>query len=373
MAADGMEQLKAEWGSDVMVDAIRAMGLPYLSLNPGSSYRGLHDSLVNYAANEMEMLCCPHEKIAVGLAHGYAKASGPPMGVILHNVVGLLHGAMGIYYAYIDRVPVLVFGGSGLAMHDRRRPNIDWIHSADVQGNAVRDFTKWDHEPRSIADMPGTLARAYRVAMSEPRGPVYIALDAGLQETRLDEPVPLPDFGRRRAVPARARSAGPEPAGGGAVPGPAAGHRGRVRGTRPAGVRAADRTGRTGRDRGGRHRDPAQLPQPPSAVRHRDRRTGKRRLCTVPRRQGHGQAHPAARLDQPDHHLPARAGYHRARSRLQRPEPVLVERGLRRAGGNRRPGHRGHGRGAADAAGGLPPDRRRGLRGPRRAAPGLRR
>ena len=207
MTTNGMEQLKAEWGSDVMVDSMRAVGLPYLSLNPGSSYRGLHDSLVNYAGNKMEMLCCPHEKIAVGLAHGYAKACGRPMGVILHNVVGLLHGAMGIYYAYIDRVPVLVFGGSGPATHDRRRPNIDWIHSADVQGNAVRDFTKWDHEPRSIADVPGTLARAYRVAMSEPRGPVYVALDAGLQETPLAEPVPLPDFGRL-AVPSRL---GPDP------------------------------------------------------------------------------------------------------------------------------------------------------------------
>jgi benzoylformate decarboxylase/acetolactate synthase-1/2/3 large subunit len=206
--ADHGDQLKPEWGSDIMADSMRAMGLPYLSLNPGSSYRGLHDSLVNYAGNEMEMLCCPHEKVAVGLAHGFAKASGTPMGVILHNVVGLLHGAMGIYYAYIDRVPVVVFGGSGPATHDRRRPNIDWIHSADVQGNAVRDYTKWDHEPRSIADVPGTLSRAYRVAMSEPRGPVYIALDAGLQETPLEEPVPLPDFSRL-AVPARL---GPDPA-----------------------------------------------------------------------------------------------------------------------------------------------------------------
>jgi acetolactate synthase I/II/III large subunit len=200
--------LKPEWGSDVMVDSIRALGLRYLSLNPGSSYRGLHDSLVNYASNEMEMICCPHEKIAVGVAHGYAKASGEPMGVILHNVVGLLHGAMGIYYAYIDRAPVIVLGGSGPATHDRRRPNIDWIHSADVQGNAVRDFTKWDHEPRSIPDVPATLARAHRVAMSEPRGPVYIALDAGLQETPLDGPVTLPDFGRL-AVPA---PLGPDPA-----------------------------------------------------------------------------------------------------------------------------------------------------------------
>ena len=201
-------QAGPKWGSDVMVDSIRAMGLRYLSLMPGSSYRGLHDSLVNYAGNEMPMISCPHEKIAVGLAHGYAKATGEPMGVILHNVVGLLHGAMGIYYAYIDRAPVIVFGGSGPATQDRRRPNIDWIHSADVQGNAVRDYTKWDHEPRSIQDVPRTLARAYRVAMSEPRGPVYVALDAGLQETPLDEPVAMPDFARL-GVPSRL---GPDPA-----------------------------------------------------------------------------------------------------------------------------------------------------------------
>lgn len=198
---------KPQWGSDVMVDAIRAVNLPYLSLNPGSSYRGLHDSLVNYAGNAMEMICCPHEKIAVGIAHGYAKASGKPMGAILHNVVGMLHGALGVYYAYLDRVPVIILGGAGPAEQGRRRPNIDWIHSANVQGNAVRDFTKWDHEPRSIADVPATIARAYRVAMSEPRGPVYVALDAGLQEDRLGAPVPFPDFSRL-GVPSRI---GPDP------------------------------------------------------------------------------------------------------------------------------------------------------------------
>jgi len=203
-----MSQNKPEWGSDVMVDAIRALNLPYLSLNPGSSYRGLHDSLVNYGGNVPEIICCPHEKIAVGIAHGYAKASGKPMGVILHDVVGLLHGAMGIYYAYLDRVPVIVLGGSGPAAHSRRRPNIDWIHSANVQGNAVRDFTKWDHEPRAISDVPTTLARAYRVAMSEPRGPVYVALDAGLQETLIGEEIELPDFSRL-GVPS---GLGPDPA-----------------------------------------------------------------------------------------------------------------------------------------------------------------
>lgn len=197
------------WGSDVMAQAIAALGYEYVALNPGSSYRGLHDSLVNFQGNRVEMIGCPHEKLAVAVAHGYAKASGRPMAVILHDLVGLLHGTMGIYYAYIDRVPVVVLGGSGPAAHDRRRPNIDWIHSANVQGEAVRQFTKWDHEPRSIASVPGVLARAHRIALSEPRGPVYVALDAGLQEDRLTGPVDLSDLGRLATPPA---PIGPDPA-----------------------------------------------------------------------------------------------------------------------------------------------------------------
>ncbi|HET8614285.1 MAG TPA: thiamine pyrophosphate-binding protein, partial [Actinomycetales bacterium] len=192
-----------QWGSDVMADVVRGLGYRYVALNPGSSFRGLHDSLVNYGGNTVEMIECPHEKLAVALAHGYAKASGEPMAVILHDLVGLLHGAMGVYYAYIDRVPVMVLGGSGPAVHDRRRPNIDWIHSANVQGEAVRAYTKWDHEPRSIASVPTVMARAHRVAVSEPAGPVYVALDAGLQESPVTDAVPLGDLERLSARPSR--------------------------------------------------------------------------------------------------------------------------------------------------------------------------
>ncbi|MDP9392794.1 MAG: thiamine pyrophosphate-binding protein, partial [Actinomycetota bacterium] len=123
---------KPEWGSDVMVDVLRRLGLRHVALNPGSSFRGLHDSLVNYGGDDVQMIECPHEKIAVALAHGYAKATGEPMAVLLHDLVGLLQGTMGVYYSYIDRCPVVVLGGSGPAEHDRRRPNIDWIHSANV-------------------------------------------------------------------------------------------------------------------------------------------------------------------------------------------------------------------------------------------------
>src|SRR5680860_400864 len=199
---------KPRYGSDVMVDAMKAQGLKYVSLNPGSSFRGLHDSIVNYGGNSPEIIECPHEKVAVGVAHGYAKASGEAMGVILHNVVGLLQGTMGIYYAYIDRTPVVVFGGTGPMALERRRPNIDWIHTANVQGNVVREYTKWDDQPATIRSVPETVARAYRIANSEPAGPVYICLDAGLQEDELTEEIPGIDPERYK-VPARI---GPDPA-----------------------------------------------------------------------------------------------------------------------------------------------------------------
>ena len=189
-----------EYGSDVMADAINAMGYKYVSLNPGASFRGLHDSLVNYSGNQPALIQCLHENVAVGIAHGYAKASGEPMAVILHNVVGLLHGTMAIYYAYIDRVPMMILGGAGPMALEQRRANIDWIHSANVQGNAVRDYTKWDDQPASIHSIAPTVARGHRVAMIEPQGPVYIAMDGGLQEQRLAEPIEYPDF-ERFAVP----------------------------------------------------------------------------------------------------------------------------------------------------------------------------
>jgi thiamine pyrophosphate-dependent acetolactate synthase large subunit-like protein len=148
---------------------------------------------VNYGEGKPEIILCTHEKVAVSLAHGYAKTTGKPMGAIVHDVVGLLHSTMGIYYAQLDRVPVIVMGGTGPMDRTRRRPAIDWIHTAQVQGNAVRDFTKWDDQPAAIADFPNSFARAYRIATTEPAGPVYLCYDAGLQEDELTSPVSVGD------------------------------------------------------------------------------------------------------------------------------------------------------------------------------------
>jgi acetolactate synthase-1/2/3 large subunit len=180
------------WQSDIIVDLIRRYGFRYITMNPGASFRGLHDSLINYGGNEPPLLVCQHEEIAVQIAHGYAKAIGRPMAVILHDLVGLLHGAMAIYYAYIDRAPVFIMGATGPMDEAKRRPHIDWTHSALVQGNAVRDYVKWDYQPTALAGVPESFARAYSVMTTEPQGPIYLCFDAMLQEEPLRETVALP-------------------------------------------------------------------------------------------------------------------------------------------------------------------------------------
>jgi acetolactate synthase-1/2/3 large subunit len=180
------------WQSDVIVDMIKLYGFPHIALNPGASFRGLHDSLVNHGENEPPMMLCNHEKIAVQIAHGYAKATGRPMAAIVHDVVGLLHSPLAIYYAYIDRCPVFVMGATGPMDESLRRPFIDWIHTAFAQGSAVRDYTKWDYQPASIHGVPDSFARAYSIMMTEPTGPIYMVYDAALQEAELTDEVAIP-------------------------------------------------------------------------------------------------------------------------------------------------------------------------------------
>jgi hypothetical protein len=157
------------YGSDVIVDLLAGQGIRYVALNPGASFRGLHDSLVN-RPGAPELLLVPHEKLAVNMAHGYAKASGEPMAALLHDTVGLLHGSLGIFTAFLDRTPVLVLGGAGPMDTARRRPWIDWIHTSSVQAGAVREFTKWDDQPASIEAFGEAFLRARAVALTEPAG-----------------------------------------------------------------------------------------------------------------------------------------------------------------------------------------------------------
>ncbi len=180
----------AGFGSDVVADALRATDIPYIALNPGASYRGFHDSLVNYLGNERpQMLLCLHEESAIAIAHGYAKVTGKAMAAAVHSNVGLMHGTMAIFNAWCDRMPMVILGATGPVDSVKRRPWIDWIHTARDQGALVRGYTKWDDQPASPVAAREAVLRANWIANTAPRGPTYVNLDAEMQESKLGEPV----------------------------------------------------------------------------------------------------------------------------------------------------------------------------------------
>ena len=185
------------FGSDVVADTLRALNIPYIALNPGASYRGLHDSIVNFLGNETpQMLLCLHEESAVAIAHGYAKVTGKAMAAAVHSNVGLFHATMAIFNAWCDRTPVIVLGATGPVDAAKRRPWIDWIHTARDQGAIVRNYTKWDDQPASPAAAREALIRATWMANTAPKGPVYVNLDAEMQEAKLAEPLTPIDAAR---------------------------------------------------------------------------------------------------------------------------------------------------------------------------------
>jgi thiamine pyrophosphate-dependent acetolactate synthase large subunit-like protein len=204
---EGEPDKRVAWGSDIAAEMLRRFNIPYISLNPGASYRGLHDSLVNHLGNERPgILVCLHEDHSVAIAHGYARATGEPMACVLHANVGLLHGMMGLFNAWCDRAPMLVLGATGPVAAEKRRPWIDWIHTMRDQGALVRSFVKWDDQPASPDSLVESLARANLLTRSAPTAPVYICLDAGLQEAKLDKEPQWPDLARF-AAPAPPRPA----------------------------------------------------------------------------------------------------------------------------------------------------------------------
>ncbi|HXL21594.1 MAG TPA: thiamine pyrophosphate-binding protein [Candidatus Dormibacteraeota bacterium] len=173
-------------GSDFMVDVLKTLGFEYICANPGSTFRGLHESLTNYGGNSRpELITCCHEEISVGMAHGYAKVEGKPLAVMLHSTVGVQHASMGIYNAFCDRAPVYMISGNAIDA-TKRRPGVEWDHSVQDQAEMVRDFLKWDDLPISLPHFAESGIRAYKIAMTPPMGPVMLVADTDLQE----RPVP---------------------------------------------------------------------------------------------------------------------------------------------------------------------------------------
>ena len=179
----GVEELTTDRpGGDFMVDVIKSLDIEYIASNPGSSFRGIHESIINYGNNQApEFLTCLHEESSVAMAHGYFKVEGKPMGVLCHGTVGLQHAAMAIYNAYCDRVPVYILAGNHLDA-TKRRAGVEWAHSVQDAAAMVRDFVKWDDVPASLGHFAESAVRAYKIAMTPPMMPVVVVIDGELQE-----------------------------------------------------------------------------------------------------------------------------------------------------------------------------------------------
>lgn len=199
-----------EFGSDAIVDLLNGFGFEYAFLNPGSSFRSLHDSIVNYNGNvRPKVVLGLHEDVVTAMAQGYATASGRPALCILHDMVGLMHGTMGIFNIYCAGMPVIILGGSGPSDITLRGP-VDYLHSANTQGELVRQFVKWDDEATTVEGVIDSVMRGYKIANTVPKGPVYIAFDSGLQEQKLGGPINLPDVAEARFQPPAPPAANPE-------------------------------------------------------------------------------------------------------------------------------------------------------------------
>ncbi|HKA45305.1 MAG TPA: thiamine pyrophosphate-binding protein, partial [Burkholderiales bacterium] len=174
-------------GSDFMADVLKAIGLQYVAINPAAGFRSLQESIINYLGNKNpEIITCLHEESATHMAQGYAKASGKPMGVMVHGTVGLQHAAMGLYNAWVDRVPLMMLAGNGIDAVTRR-PGVETIHSAIDPAAMVREFVKWDDQPASLQHFAESAARAYRITMTAPMEPVMLCLDMDVQEEPIHE------------------------------------------------------------------------------------------------------------------------------------------------------------------------------------------
>jgi thiamine pyrophosphate-dependent acetolactate synthase large subunit-like protein len=190
-------------GSDFMADVLKSVGLQYVAINPAAGFRSLQESIINYLGNKSpEIITCLHEETATHMAQGYGKAAGKPIGVMVHGTVGLQHASMGLYNAWVDRVPLMMLAGNGIDAATRR-PGVETIHSAIDPAAMVREFVKWDDQPASLQHFAESMVRAYKISMTAPMEPVMVCLDMDLQEH------PVHDAGKLR-IPKMTRLTQPQ-------------------------------------------------------------------------------------------------------------------------------------------------------------------
>jgi acetolactate synthase-1/2/3 large subunit len=182
-------------GSDYMVDVVRNLPIDYVIATPGSTFRGIQESFVNYGENvHPEWITVHHEEISAAVAHGYAKVAGKPAAILVHDDVGLQHASMALYNAWCDRVGVFVMVGNILDS-STRRPGVEWDHTAVDPALMVRGYIKYDDSPVSLDQFRESATRGYSIMTTPPFGSSLIVVDADLAENPAERtPMPIAPY-----------------------------------------------------------------------------------------------------------------------------------------------------------------------------------
>lgn len=185
-----------------MVQILKDLNIEYIAANPASSFEALQESIVNYGSppNTMpELITALHEESAVDMAHGYAKAQGHPMAVMLHGTVGLQHASMAIYQCYHDKTPVVIIVGRDDKFFRQEQT------ANDIAG-ITRAFTKWDSQPTSLQEALKDIQTAFNEAITPPMGPTVIVLDTDIQKEEVGQ-LKIPKYNKPEILAISKRNA----------------------------------------------------------------------------------------------------------------------------------------------------------------------
>ena len=168
--------------AEAYISRLGERGIDYVFANAGTDFAPIVEALSHKKANGKvpRFMVVPHENVAMAMAHGYYRIAGKPAVVMVHVTVGTANTLNGVINAARDNIPLLLAAGrtpiteTG-SIASRNRP-IHWGQESFDQGGMLREYVKWDYELRAGQPVEAVVDRALDIAMSAPRGPVYLTL-----------------------------------------------------------------------------------------------------------------------------------------------------------------------------------------------------
>ncbi|MBI4524355.1 MAG: thiamine pyrophosphate-requiring protein [Deltaproteobacteria bacterium] len=182
--ADKQASVPVSNGAEAFLEQVRALGVVrYLFANTGTDHGPIIEALAKSAKEDpkdIQPIVVPHEMAAVSMAHGYYNVTEKPQMVLVHTLPGTANALGGLINAQSSNVPLFLVAGRTPITEGELRggksQNIHWRQESRDQGSLVREFVKWDYEVRTNQNLATVVSRAFKIAMSEPRGPVYLTL-----------------------------------------------------------------------------------------------------------------------------------------------------------------------------------------------------